>query len=152
MGKQEETSIPSILVTGATGTFGAAVAEMLQQAGEMVRVLIRDPARFSGEGVQVAIGDFADPTSLDAALSGVERVFLASFDRPEMLALQRNLVEAAQRQGVRHISRISSMGVENPHLGPIMADHAAGERQIEQSGLAFTHLRPSWVPSTLDVS
>lgn len=137
--------MPNILVTGATGTFGAAVAEMLQRAGEPVRVLVRDPARFTGAGVQVAIGDFADPTSLDAALSGIERVFLASFDRPEMPALQRNLLEAARRQGVRHIARISTMGVENPRFGPIMADHARGERQIEQSGLEFTHLRPSWV-------
>jgi uncharacterized protein YbjT (DUF2867 family) len=33
---------------------------------------------------------------------------------------------------------------ENRHL-PIIARHSHGERQLEQSGLAFTHLRPSWV-------
>jgi uncharacterized protein YbjT (DUF2867 family) len=137
--------MPSTLVTGATGTFGAAVTEMLQRAGQSVRVLIRDPKRFAGIGVQVAIGDFADPTSLDAALSGIERVFLASFDRPEMPALQRNLLAAARRQGVRHIARISTMYVDDPRFGSLMADHAAGEHQLEHSGLEFTHLRPSWV-------
>lgn len=134
-----------ILVTGATGTFGAAVAQILRNSGEAVRVLVRDPARFAGAGVEVAIGDFADPASLDAALSGIDRVFLASFDRPEMPALQRNLLVAAHRRGVRHVARISTLGVDNPRFGAIMAGHAEGERQLEQTDLAFTHLRPSWV-------
>jgi uncharacterized protein YbjT (DUF2867 family) len=135
----------NILVTGATGTFGAAVAETLQHAGKSIRVLVRDPARFNGAGVEVTIGDFADPASLDAALSGIERVFLASFDRSDMPMLQGNLLAAARRQGVRHVARISTMYVDELRFASFMADHAAGERQLEQSELDFTHLRPSWV-------
>ena len=134
-----------ILVTGATGTFGAAVVDALSDMGADFRVLVRDPARFKGKCEDIAVGDFADQASLDSALNGIERVFLASFDRGDMPGLQGNLLDAAKRQGVRHVARISTMHVDNPNFGPIMADHARGEQQLEDSGLAFTHLRPSWV-------
>jgi uncharacterized protein YbjT (DUF2867 family) len=135
-----------ILVTGATGTFGAAVVEAFRKAGRPIRVLVRDPSRFFAKtGESVVVGDFSDPMSMEAALSGIERVFLASFDRPNMPVLQKNLLDAAQRQRVRHIVRISTIGVDDPRFGQIMTNHLQGERQLEASGLAFTHLRPSWV-------
>jgi uncharacterized protein YbjT (DUF2867 family) len=110
-------------------------------------MLVRDPAHISGHisAGEVAIGDFAVPESLGAALTGIERVFLASFDSPDQAELQGNLLTAAKRQGVRHIVRVSTMGVEENRNLPIIASHRLGERQLEQSGLAFTHLRPSWV-------
>lgn len=134
-----------ILVTGATGTFGAAVVEGFRKTGRSIRVLVRDPSRFTKTSEDVVIGDFADPASLEAALSDIERVFLASFDRPDMPVLQKNLLDAAQRQGVRHIVRVSTIGVDDPRFGQIMANHRKGEQQLEASGLTFTHLRPSWV-------
>lgn len=137
--------MPNILVTGATGTFGAAVVECFRNAGETIRVFVRDPDGFSRKGEQIATGDFADPASLESALSGIERVFLASFDRPEMPQLQRNLLDAALKQGVRHIVRISTQDVDDPRFGQIMSGHLLAEQQLEDSGLAYTHLRPSWV-------
>ncbi len=137
--------MPEILVTGATGTFGAAVLEALHQQGTDARAFVRDPSKLTVGDVEVAIGDFADANSLDAALTGVKRVFLASFDTPQALDLQRNVLEAAKRQGVKHVVRISTIGVDDPRLGPIMTGHANGERQLENSEIAFTHLRPSWV-------
>ena len=142
---QGSPSDSAILVTGATGTFGAALVDLLRGQGRAVRVLVRDPARFAAEGVEVFAGDFGDTASLGGAMAGIEAVFLASFDRPAMPALQRNVLEAARRHGVRRVARISSMGVDNPQFGPIMADHLEGERQLEASGLGYTHLRPSWV-------
>ena len=137
--------MPKILVTGATGTFGNAVAQQLQEAGEAARVLVRDPAGFELSGFEVAVGNFGDEESLDQALTGIESVFLASFDRGDLLAFHKNVIEAAKRQGVRHLARISTMFVEEPRFASFMAPGLAGERQLEDSGLAFTHLRPSWV-------
>lgn len=134
-----------ILVTGATGTFGAAVVEGFRKMRRSIRVLVRDSSRFAKIDEEVVIGGFGDPGSLEAALSGIDCVFLASFDQADMPALQYNLITAAQRMGVRHIVRISTIGVDDPRFGQIMANHLKGERQLEASGLAFTHLRPSWV-------
>jgi uncharacterized protein YbjT (DUF2867 family) len=105
--------LPHILVTGATGTFGDEVSRQLQARGEPFRVLVRDAAKVSdhNDAVEVVVGDFARPETLDAALTGIERVFLASFDSPDQAKLQGNVLTAAKRRGVRHIVRISTMGV-----------------------------------------
>ncbi len=97
------------------------------------------------EGVEVAVGDFAMSEGFDAALDGIERLFLASFDRPEQIELQRNVLTAAKRSGVRHVVRMSTMGVHERRQLPIFRWHGLCEQQLEESGLAFTHLRPSWV-------
>jgi uncharacterized protein YbjT (DUF2867 family) len=68
----------TVLVVGATGRVGREVVAALQAKGETPRVLLRDPARrqhVPGE-IEVAIGDLADPTSLDSALEGVSAAFL----------------------------------------------------------------------------
>ena len=137
----------SILVTGATGTFGGEVTSQLISGNIPCRVLIRDASRISdfGDKVQVVVGDYENLEALEAALAGVQCVFLASFDRPDQAALQNNVLTVAKHQGVRHVVRISTTGVhEFKHL-PIMKWHLECEQQLEQSGLAFTHLRPGWV-------
>ena len=67
----------SLLVTGATGQIGAAVAQALLARGDRVRCLVRDPARARtvlGGDVELAAGDLADADSLVGALRGVEAV------------------------------------------------------------------------------
>ena len=76
---------PTILVTGASGLFGGEIARQLGDSGFTVRILLRDQARapeFAGR-IETAIGDFSKPDSLPAALEGIERVFLASYDQPD---------------------------------------------------------------------
>jgi uncharacterized protein YbjT (DUF2867 family) len=144
---QGEAVLPDILVTGATGTFGGEVTRQLQSRGKPIRVLVRDAAKVSelNEAVQVVVGDFARPETLDAALRGIECVFLASFDSPDQAKLQNNVLTAAKRHGVRHIVRISTGGVNELRHLSIFDWHYECEQQLEESGLAFTHLRPGWV-------
>ena len=98
-----------ILITGVTGTVGRAVLE--QAAGVPARVLIRDAAKATAfEGVaEVAVGDFADPASLEAAVANIDAVFMASFDGAEQLGLQGNLIAAAKHADVRHMVRLSAV-------------------------------------------
>jgi uncharacterized protein YbjT (DUF2867 family) len=140
-------AVPRILITGATGTIGSEIARQLQARGEPIRVLLRDAAKApeADESIEISVGDFAMLESLDAALNGIERVFLASFDRPNQAKLQRNVLTAAKRHGVRHVVRMSTMAVHEKRHLPIFGWHSDCERQLEESGLHFTHLRPSWV-------
>jgi dihydroflavonol-4-reductase len=62
----------TILVTGATGFVGAAVARRLLAAGEEVRVLVRqdsDHRNIEGLAVTMVTGDLANPASLDRVVS-----------------------------------------------------------------------------------
>ena len=134
-----------ILVVGATGKVGREVVRQLSSADAPVRALVRDPARASHirlPGVEVVVGNLARPDSLDAALSGVDRVFLASPADPDQVELQGNLVQACKRRDVGRIVKVSVAG------GPDAATqigrwHWTTEKQIEASGLGFTMLRPS---------
>ena len=67
----------SLLVTGATGQIGAALARALLQRGDRVRCLVRDSERarrILGAEIELAAGDLGDADTLAAALHGVEAV------------------------------------------------------------------------------
>jgi uncharacterized protein YbjT (DUF2867 family) len=56
---------PLFLVTGATGTIGAATVRALASARHRVRALVREPAKARfGPGVEVAQGDLTRPETL----------------------------------------------------------------------------------------
>jgi len=70
-----------ILITGATGTTnGTELIKLLASRGVPARAMVRSKdgaAKLVGlAGVELAIGDFDDPATLDQTLQGVERAFL----------------------------------------------------------------------------
>jgi uncharacterized protein YbjT (DUF2867 family) len=128
-----------IAVTGATGNVGRALVERLVTAGRPVRALTRDPERARlPAGAETVRLQYDDPAAL---FEGVTKLFLyvqAGGDRtPGLLA-------AARAGGVRHVVLLSSAiiepGADQTH--PIHVMHATAERQVRDSGLAWTFLRP----------
>ena len=69
-----------ILVTGATGTIGRELVPRLLEAGERVRVFVRDKQKVQEKRVEIAVGDLRQPAALEQALRGVDRVFLVVLD------------------------------------------------------------------------
>ena len=132
-------------MAGATGKVGREVVRQLSASGTSLRALVRDPVRASHirlPGVDVVVGDLGRPETLDAALAGVDRVFLVSPADQDQVELQGNMVQACVRSGIAHIVKVSVAG------GPDAATqigrwHWTTEKQIEASGLGFTMLRPS---------
>lgn len=136
-----------ILVTGANGNTGSEVTRQLVAAGRLVRVLLRsraNAAKLPKTGIEIALGSFADTDSLDAAMKGVESVFLISFEHPDQLALQANVIEAAKRAGVRMIARLSASSADAESPDPLISNHGKGDRQLAQSGLEHVLIRPQW--------
>ena len=75
-GQELDRGTRVILVSGATGTQGGAVARELVDRGYTVRGLTRNPdsdtsRALTGLGVQMVRGNFDDAASLDRALEGV---------------------------------------------------------------------------------
>jgi len=136
-----------ILVTGANGTTGSEIARQLVAAGSPVRVLLRDRAKAAGlpkSGFDIALGSFEDVPSLDKAMKGIKAVFLASFEHPDQLALQANVIEAARRARVGMIARLSASSADPDSPDPLVANHGKGDRQLAQSGLGHVLIRPQW--------
>lgn len=138
---------PTILVTGATGNCGGATLRELAQRGVRARVMTRDPSRAPGlaeiPGVEVVAGDFDDPAALDRALEGIEKVFLLPPHDPRMEERQRRAIEAARRAGVRYVVHLSGICADPGEPSISLGGHGRGERELEASGIAWTHLRPN---------
>ncbi len=136
-----------ILVTGATGNVGGGVIASLTAMGASVRALVRDESKaqgLRGAGVEVVIGDLEKPETLDAAFSGVDKVFLATPASPGQVSLAHNAIAAAKRAGSPHIVRLSAGAVkEMPGALPrVPAQHAEIDVELKASGLPYTLLRP----------
>ncbi|MFI6653690.1 NAD(P)H-binding protein [Streptomyces sp. NPDC050529] len=129
-----------ILVTGATGNIGSALLTELQALGAgPLRGLTRDIARAAlPEGVEAVTGDFAETATLKPALEGARSLFLVS-----RMGSDAEIIEAAQQAGVEHVALVSSITVQtHPHLGPAR-ENLAVERLLQDSGMAWTILRPT---------
>ncbi|MGQ4361111.1 NAD(P)H-binding protein [Streptomyces sp. SAS_272] len=132
-----------ILVTGATGTIGGALVRHLAARGEKVRALTRDPAKARmPAGVEVVRGDYLDPASLEAAMSGARAAFLVGLPGP---SAQHDgpLVGAARAAGVGRLVKLSAIGTGDPGLGPTGQWHVEGELAVRESGAEWVVLRPS---------
>jgi uncharacterized protein YbjT (DUF2867 family) len=131
-----------ILVTGASGTVGREVVAQMLEARQPVRALTRDPSktRFD-ERVEVVRGDLGQPETLAQAVAGVERVFSLA-NGFELIAHEANLVQAAKTAGVKHIVKLGALGAANGERTIIADWHLESERTIQQSGLAWTVIRP----------
>jgi dihydroflavonol-4-reductase len=118
-----------ILVTGATGFVGAAVARQLLEAGHQVRALTRannDRRNVAGIGVELVEGDLQDEVSLARAVEGCEGLYHVAADyrlwvpQPKQM-YQTNVVgtgllmQAAMKAGVKRIvytSSVATLGFE----------------------------------------
>ncbi|MBZ9649607.1 NAD(P)H-binding protein [Sphingobium sp. 3R8] len=139
-----------IIISGASGSFGRAAAELLleQVAPQDAILLTRTPARLAdlaAKGADVRFADFDDPGTLLAAMAGGEKMLLISTARVgTRVGQHRNAVEAAVAAGVRHIVYTSIIAADAPGNPAIVKnDHRATEEIIEGSGAAWTHLRDS---------
>ncbi len=112
------------LVTGASGLLGSHIVDRLLERGESVRALVRpssDASHLRERGVELAVGDVADPASLSAAVEGVDVVYHAAamvsdwglwrdFQRITIDGT-RNVLEAAAAAGVPRFLHVSTDSV-----------------------------------------
>jgi len=136
-----------ILVIGATGHVGSELVRLLAERGTPARALIHSPDRAASIqrlGLEVALGDFEQPDTLDAAMAGCDHVFLLSPPHPRQPEQEQHVIDAAKRAGVGHVVKQSVPGAD-PDAGVVFGRwHAQIEQSLAQSGLAHTLLRPSY--------
>lgn len=134
-------------ITGASGHLGRLTAEALLhrvEPGELV-LITRTPDRLAdlaARGVDVRAGDFTRPGTLGAAFDGVNDLLLISTDAIGARVPQHQAaVEAAAKAGVRRIVYTSVPEPTSDNPAFVVADHAATEAALRESGLGWTVLR-----------
>jgi len=131
-----------ILVTGATGQVGGAVARLLAaESGLQVIAGARSPEKAKGIGAPVVLLDYDREETLPRALDGVDAAFLVTGYTVDMLKQSKAFLNAAKRAGVKHIVHLGAPGDNDTKIGH-WGWHQFVERYIEWSGFSFTHLRP----------
>jgi len=136
-----------ILITGATGPNGVEIVKLLSSSRVPCRALTRNPHKAGMladlPGVEIVHGDLARPESLVPALDGIDRTLLCSSIGPELPELQGNFVRAAKQVGVRHVVKFSGMDADIHSEWRFLRWHGQAEKELENSGLAYTHLQPN---------
>jgi len=132
----------NILVTGATGNIGRALLDLLRAEDVNVRAMMRHPetANLPPE-IETVYGDFTDPASLDAALEGIDSIFLLWIAPPATLD---DAIARIARQ-VRHIVFLSNFTVRDDaddQVYVVTALHEQIERKIQATRVPWTFLRP----------
>ncbi|MBB5936973.1 NmrA family NAD(P)-binding protein [Streptomyces zagrosensis] len=127
-----------ILVTGATGTVGRHIVAALAASDAQPRALVRDPdAATLPAGVHTVRGDLTDPASLEAAVRGVDSVFLLW---PGLPVVDPRVVEVI----AEHAQQVVYLSTDVADLadGETAASyHQEIERQLRHSGVSWTFLR-----------
>ena len=132
-----------ITVTGSTGTIGSELVRLLSQAGVATRAIARGAAKAQAlPHVTTLAADLRDPQSLDAALSGTERLFLLTGNDPGFAPVQIGVVGAAARAGVQHVVKLSALGASDHSRSGIARAHWEVEQAIQRSVIPWTMLRP----------
>src|SRR5437773_6457111 len=128
-----------VLVTGGTGTIGRDVAKRLSEKGVSVCAGVRDQTKAREQlsaSIALAPFDFENKKTFSEALEGVEKVFLLPPLLPNQLELMNAFVDAAKRAGIRHIVKLSAIGVDDDTRPTAVKWHAVNEQHIHESGLA----------------
>jgi uncharacterized protein YbjT (DUF2867 family) len=145
---------PLILVCGATGKQGGAVARSLLERGFRVRALTRDPQKpeaqaLAEQGAEVVQGDMEDRSAVDQVLiEGVYGVFSVQnfwetgYDGEVQQG--KTVADAARAAGVDHFV-YSSVGSAHRKTGiPHFESKREIEEHVRQIGLPFTIFRPTF--------
>lgn len=141
-----------ILITGATGKQGGAIARELLAKGAAVRGMTRHPegeqaADLKRLGAEVVAGDLDDPASIERALNGawgafsVQNTWEAGVEREEEQGIR--FAELARRAGVQHLVYSSVQSADRKTGIPHFDNKARVEEKVRSLGFpSHAILRP----------
>jgi len=132
-----------ILVTGGTGVIGSELLRLLSEARVPARALVRNPNKARElPGITWVVGDLARPETLAAAFEGAQKLFLLTHYYEDMVELQHNAIVAARAAGVAHVVKVSAFAASDHSKAPIGRWHYQVEKELQDSGMGWTMLRP----------
>jgi uncharacterized protein YbjT (DUF2867 family) len=138
----------TILVSGATGFTGRKTVEILLEKDVPVRALVRTDDQRAEElrklGAEVVIGDLLSLNDLRAALEGIETAYFVYPIAPGLIDATARFALAAQEAGVKSVVNMSQISARRVAKSNAALDHYTAERVFDWSGLAMTHLRPTY--------
>ncbi len=143
-----------VLVVGATGQLGGAIARTLIAAGVPVRALARNHEKLKAlaPAAEIAAVDLRDVPKLTDACRGIHQIVATANNNmgkgpqsPSRIDLSgyQNLCAAARNTGVKRLVYVSYKGVEQDAVVDIFRVKWYIEDAIRRSGVPHVMLRPT---------
>ncbi|MFL6672584.1 MAG: SDR family oxidoreductase [Massilia sp.] len=133
-----------ILLTGASGTIGRETLTGLRAMGEEVRLASRAPHMPGTPDIEVVAFDWDNPASYRPAMEGADKLFLLTPNSERQAGYVLQAVAVARRVGIKRIVRLSVHGADDDPGIALTRQHLLAEKEIRQSGLGWTILRPAF--------
>src|SRR5579864_8226891 len=136
----------NILVLGVTGQVGKRIATNLKKRKAHFSVGSRRKANLEELADQFGASrfiDLDDPRTFDEALRNVSSIFLITGYTVDMLVQSKSLIDAARRNGVKHIVHLGAFTTDRDAYATVFAWHQMIEIYLQASGVAWTNLHPN---------
>src|SRR5712672_3606224 len=136
----------SLLLLGVTGQVGTLVAQHLKRsdvhfsAGTRRKANLEELAHHFGASRFI---DLDDPRTFDEALKDITGLFLLTGYTVAMLVQSKSLIDAAIRNGVKHIVHLGAFTRDHEAYATVFAWHQMIETYLRDSGVAWTNLHPN---------
>ncbi len=127
-----------ILIIGASGLVGSAVAAQLKSQGQSVRTTTSKKAAATADNVYL---NLQTGEGLKDAFEGIDRAFFMSpAGYADPYSLLAPLIQEAKRRGLQKVVLMTAMGVNYDESTPFRR----AEVELEKSGLGYNIIRPNW--------
>jgi uncharacterized protein YbjT (DUF2867 family) len=143
----------NVLILGASGNIASKVIDLLSDDKTIcLNLFLRKASRLRnriGANFHVIEGDALNLDDLRNAMAGVDIVYANLAGDLERMA--KNIVKAMDEKGVKRLIFISSIGIYEQPLRPVLKPYRKSVDVIEMSDLDYTVLRPTWFTNADEV-
>ena len=143
----------NVIILGASGNIAGNVIDILVHRDDInLTLFLRDKGRLRNKNVskcRVIEGDVLNYNRLKEAIDGQDIIYVNLAG--DLEAMAKNIVKAMTEEGVKRIIAISSIGIYESPLRPVLRPYRMLADVIEASGLDYTILRPTWFTNSDEV-
>jgi NAD(P)H dehydrogenase (quinone) len=146
---------PRILIIGSTGRIGSRVIAEIARVDAVEAVYssrtLEQVDAWHKDGKDAVFVDLDRPETFTKALTGVDRLFLATGYSVAMVHQSKTIIDAAAAAADAGVSFIVHLGIfgNGRMTYPYATWHEMVERYIEGSGVAWAHLHPHFFMDNL---
>jgi uncharacterized protein YbjT (DUF2867 family) len=150
---QKNETMKKVLVIGASGSLAKYVIDTLQNVPNVrLTLLARNKSKIVNNTINCSVveADVMDYEKLKKAIQGQDIVYVNLAGDLEKMTL--NIVKAMQEMNVKRVIAISSIGIYETPLKPVLIPYRKLADILESSDLEYTILRPDWFTYNNEVS
>jgi nucleoside-diphosphate-sugar epimerase len=148
-----EEPMKNVIILGASGNIARRVIDILVKRDDInLTLFLRDERRLRNTDVsrcRIIEGDVLNYGQLKEAIAGQDIVYanLAG----DLESMTKNVVRAMAETGVKKFIFISSIGIYDVPLRPVLKPYRKAADVIEASDLEYIILRPTWFTNADEV-